>query len=261
MRKKLRVLMMTLVIAVMFTACGGTNISKMTDDELYDYVKEMYEEGKSDEDIEKWIASIKNTEQRGRAQNVWETYCLLGTHDLTAQTNAQEEKEKEERKNAIDIKSMHFERSEDWDKVGVMFDALNNTWDCYKIQIGDVFVYSGMSAAEFKEQIDNSSLKWKVEGEIPDGDVELNEREEVDAVKVTISAENDPDCPSYCFTFASANDYINRYSDFYDWGIQPFDTDFYCLSSNLYGEDDYFSYYEEYSCYDMSEEDDYGEEY
>lgn len=43
--------MMTLVIAVMFTACGGTNISKMTDDELYDYVKDMYEEGKSRIDV------------------------------------------------------------------------------------------------------------------------------------------------------------------------------------------------------------------
>ena len=44
MKKKLKVLMMTLVIAVMFTACGGTNISKMTDDELYFWrTREGYE--------------------------------------------------------------------------------------------------------------------------------------------------------------------------------------------------------------------------
>ena len=118
-----------------------------------------------------------------------------------------------------------------------------------------------MSATEFKEQIDNSSLKWKVEGEIPDGDVELNEHNGVDLVEVTMSAENDPNCPSYYFAFTSANYWINCYSDFYHWGIQPFDKDFYCLTSDLYGEDDYYSYYEEYSCYDTSEEDDYDEEY
>lgn len=142
-----------------------------------------------------------------------------------------------------------------------MFDALNNTWDCYKIQIGDVFFYFGMSATEFKEQIDNSSLKWKVEGEIPDGDVELNEHNGVDLVEVTMSVENDPKCPSYYFAFTSANNTIDCYADFCDWGIQPFDKDFYYLSDCPYIENDYFTYYEKYSCYDTSEEDDYDEEY